>query len=156
MFDFASKRYRKSAILGVMAVNGSFGRATQRKELFAIGKFDKLRQDHPGHAKGGMDIPNRARAAMFGDVKGRGVKSLGNIASLINAQEKERHAASPMPLQGGKPVTDLFKRHQKSRSQPVNIIAAFFGQRDEFFIWHQKSGRKIIGQLYLTACDICC
>ena len=97
-------------------------------------------------AEAQVDIPPRARAAMFGEMKAGGVKALGDIARLVDPQEEERDALRAVALEGCRPVAGLLKRDAKESGEVVEVIEVFVRRAEEVFVGHQHRGGEVIGK----------
>src|SRR6185437_10158979 len=111
----ASECDGEAVILGLQIDRGAFRGPTDREEPVAVGKLDELREDDARRAERHVDVPHRAGAAIFGEVKGGGIEPLGDVAGLVDAQKEERNALGAGPLQGGEAMTGLLERNGKAR-----------------------------------------
>ncbi len=138
----------KPAILCLAAENRPVRGAADGEELRTVRQFDELRQDHPRHSKGAVQVPDRAGAALFGEGEGGRVEPFGHITCAVDTQEKEGNSPSSVTLQGGQAVANLFEAHPESCGDPVDIVIGFLREREHLVIGHQQGGCEIVGELY--------
>ena len=108
VFDLATKADGVAAG-GRAPMSALFADGAGQAEVAAsVRGFGELAQETPRGFKGHMHVPERARAAKAGKLKGGGRMAFGDRAGLIHADKEKRNAALAWSLQGGKAVRDLF------------------------------------------------
>lgn len=118
IFDFAAKRHREPVILRLEIDSRTIRGAADREKAIAVRQFDELRENDAGRPESHVDVPDRARAAILGEMKRSRVEALGNIPGLVDAKKEERHALRAGSLE--RPVS----RRQGSRSYCQPAVSA--------------------------------
>src|SRR5690349_24230554 len=106
-----------------MRSNRPAQRLRDREIAGAVGKLDHLLQEAIGRVKGGVNIPQRAGAAEFGEWEGAGGEAFGDVAGVVDTQQEERNAARIRPLQGGEAMTDLLEAGVEALRQHMHVVA---------------------------------
>ena len=150
MFQLASQRQRQPSILGLAAEHRPFRRPAYREKALAVRRFDKLRNDHAGRPERRVDVPDRTRTAILGQIERCRVEPLGDVARLVDPQEEERHPVQTLAMQRGEPMSDLLERNRKSRGQLVQVILRFFRHPVERGVRHQVCGSEVVGQFNMA------
>jgi hypothetical protein len=93
-----------------------------------------------------VDDPLRAGAAEARERKGRRAEALADVAGWVHAQEKEGHAARPVPLQGGKPVACLLEGNAEARGHRLHVVAQFAHRGEKGVVGHQHRRGEVVQQ----------
>src|SRR5260221_3889091 len=117
-----------------------------RKITRAVWQFDHLFQQPVRRVEGRMHVPQRTSAAEFREWKSARGKSFRDVAGVIDAQQKERHAARVRPLQGSEAVADLLEPGIEALRQHVDVVAELLRGSMKGLIGHHDSSRKVICQ----------
>ncbi len=106
----------------------------------------RLDQKSVCRLEGFVNVPDRASAAVAGELKSRGAVPLGDVAAPVDPQEIHRNAFMTGPLQRRQPLADLFHADVEAGREPLHVMAnaaRFFQERA---VGHQQRPGKIIGE----------
>src|SRR3546814_5209181 len=77
----------------------------------AVGSLDDLDKDASGRGHRLVHVPQRAGAAIAGELEARRGMTLGDVARHVDAKKEEGDAPRPRPLERGEAVADLLEAH---------------------------------------------